>query len=148
MTEASAAPNSRGPLPSRLVWRAGLVAVVVATLVNVVAWLVVQRLLDARLQIPEQPGGTELQPLPLGPVALVTFATALASVVLLWLLTRGGPAGVRAWTILAVALGLLTCFAPFSLDVSLGKQLGLLLFHVLALVAVVGVVRQQLASTR
>jgi Family of unknown function (DUF6069) len=148
VTEASTAPPSRGPLPSRLVWRAGLVAAVAATLVNVVAWLVVQQLLDAGLQIPEQPGGAELQPLPLGPVVFATFGTALAAVVLLWLLTRSGPAGVRVWTILAVAFGLLTCFAPFSLDVSLGEQLGLLLFHVLALVTLVAVVRQQLAGAR
>jgi hypothetical protein len=142
------ADSSRGPLPSSLVWRAGLVGAVAATLVNLVAWLVVQQLLDAGLRIPEQPGSTELQPLPLGPVVLATFATALAAVVLLWLLTRRGPAGLRLWTILAVAFGLLTCLAPFSLDVSLGEQLGLLLFHVLALVTLVGVVRQQLAGAR
>jgi hypothetical protein len=63
----------------------------------------------------------------------------------LWLLSRRGPSGVRLWTILAVAFGLVSALPALSLDVPTGKQLGLVLFHVLATVVVVGVVRQQLA---
>jgi type IV secretory pathway TrbD component len=54
------------------------------------------------------------------------------------------PGGVRAWTVLAVAFGLLSASAAFGLDVSVARQLGLVLFHVLATATVVGVARQQL----
>jgi hypothetical protein len=36
--------------------------------------------------------------------------------------------------------------ATFSLDVTLGRQLGLIVFHLLATVVVIAVVRQQLGS--
>ena len=45
-------------LPSGPVWQAGLLAALAAAAVNAVAWLVVQQLVDAGLQIPKTPGGT------------------------------------------------------------------------------------------
>jgi Family of unknown function (DUF6069) len=74
-----------------------------------------------------------------------TLGAALVGAVALWLLGRRGPGGVRAWTVLAVAFGLLSAGTPFGLDVSVARQLGLVLFHVLATAIVVGVARQQLA---
>jgi uncharacterized protein DUF6069 len=145
MTEASTGHPSRTALPSGPLWRAGLLAAGAATLVNVVAWLVVQQLLDAGLQIPRQPGGTELQSLPVGPVVFITLLSGLAGTVVLWLLTRRGPAGVRPWTILAIAYGLLSALPAFSIDVTVGRRLGLVLFHLLATAVMVTVVRQQLA---
>jgi len=53
--------------------------------------------------------------------------------------------GLRAWTALAVAFGLLSAGAPFGVDVSVARQLGLVLFHVLAMATVVAVTRQQFA---
>ena len=147
MTEASTgtgSPSSAAP-PSGSVWQAGLLAALAATLVNAVAWLVVQQLLDAGLQIPATPGGTELTALPLSAVVFITAFTGLVGAVVLWLLSRRGPFGVRLWTALAVAFGLVSALPAFSLDVPVGRRLGLLLFHVLATVVVVGVVRQQLA---
>jgi hypothetical protein len=147
MTEASTGTGSRSStsLPSGPVWQAGLLAALAATVVNAVAWLVVQQLFDAGLQIPKTPGGTDLTALPLSAVVFITAFTALVGVVVLWLLSRRGPSGVRLWTVLAVVFGLLSALPAFSLEVSTGRQLGLLMFHVLAIVVVVGVVRQQLA---
>ena len=147
MTEASTGTGSpsRTALPSGPLWQAGLLAALAATVVNGVAWLVVQRLLDARLQIPATPGGTELTSLPLSAVVFVTAFTGLVGAVALWLLSRRGPSGVRLWTVLAVAFGLVSALPAFSLKVPVARSLGLLLFHLLATAVVVGVARQQLA---
>ena len=147
MTEASTGTGSPSStaLPSGPVWQAGLLAALAATVVNAVAWLVVQQLFDAGLQIPKTPGGTDLTALPLSAVVFITAFTSLVGAVVLWLLSRRGPSGVRLWTVLAVAFGLLSALPAFSLEVSTGRQLGLLMFHVLAIVVVVGVVRRQLA---
>ena len=146
MTEASTGTGSPSStsLPSGPVWQAGLLAALAATVVNAVAWLVVQQLFDAGLQIPKTPGGTDLTALPLSAVVFITAFTVLVGAVVLWLLSRRGPSGVRLWTALAVVFGLLSALPAFSLEVSTGRQLGLLMFHVLAIVVAGGVVRQQL----
>jgi uncharacterized protein DUF6069 len=87
------------------VWRAGLLAALAAT---------------------------ELTSLSLAPVVIVTLLSGLLGAVALWLLTRRGPSGVRLWTLLAVAYAVLSGLAAFGLDVGLGRQLGLFLFHLLA----------------
>jgi len=125
--------------------RAGLLAALAATVVNLLAWLLVQRVLDAGLRIPSQPGSTELTSLPLATVVTVTAFSALVGAAVLWLLTRRGPSGVRRWAILAVAFGALSALPALSIDVSLARRLGLVLFHLLATVVVLAVVRQQLA---
>src|SRR5829696_8601532 len=79
--------------------------------------------------------------LPAGPV----WQAGLLTAVVLWLLTRRGPSGVRLWAILAVAFGALSALPAFGLDTSVGHRLGLVLFHLLATVVVIAVVRQQLA---
>ena len=56
-----------------------------------------------------------------------------------------GPSGVRLWAILAVAFGALSALPDLGIDTSTGRQLGLVLFHLLATVTVLTVVRQQLA---
>jgi ABC-type transport system involved in cytochrome c biogenesis permease subunit len=148
MTEASTGTGSpsRTALASGPVWRAGLLATLAATAVNVVAWLVLQQLLDADLQIPVQPGEPELQSLPVAPVILITLVSGLLGTVALWLLTRRGPSGVRLWTVLAAVFGVVSGFGALSLDVSLGRQLGLFLFHLLAAATMITVVRRQLGS--
>jgi hypothetical protein len=147
MTEASTGADSsaRAALPAGPVWRAGLLAALAATVVNGLAWVLVQQVLDAGLQVPSQPGGTELSSLPLGTVLFVTAFSGLLGAVVLRLLTRRGPSGVRLWALLAVAFGALSALPAFGLDVSTGRQLGLVLFHLLATVAELVVVRQQLA---
>jgi hypothetical protein len=147
MTKAPAGTGSpsRTALPAGPVWRAGLLAALAATVVNVVAWVLLQQVLDAGLQIPAQPGDTELSSLPIGAVVGVTASTSLVGAVVLWLLTRRGPSGIRLWVILAVAFGVLSALPAFGLDESTARQLGLVLFHLLATVTVITVVRQQLA---
>ncbi len=145
MTEASTGSSSRTALPAGPVWRAGLLAALAATVVNAVAWVLVQQVLDAGLEIPAQPGSTELSALPLAAVVLVTALSSLVGAVVLWLLTRRGPSGVRLWAALAVAFGVLSALPAFGIDTTTARQLGLVLFHLLATVVVVAVVRQQLA---
>jgi hypothetical protein len=145
MTEASTGTPSLTALPTGPVWRAGLLATAAAVVVNAVVWVLLQQVLDVGLQIPTQPGSTELNDLPIGPVIGVTALSGLVGAVVLWLLTRRGPSGVRLWVILAVAFGVLSALPAFGLDTSTGRQLGLVLFHLLATVTVIAVVRQQLA---
>ena len=75
----------------------------------------------------------------------ITAFSSLVGAVVLWLVTRRGPSGVRLWAILAVAFGSLSALPAFGLDTSIGRRLGLVLFHLLATVVVIAVVRQQLA---
>ena len=147
MTEASTGTGSpsRTDLPAGPVWQAGLLAALAAVIVNGLAWVLLQQVLDVGLRIPSQPGGTELTSLPLSAVLFITAFSSLVGAVVLWLLTRRGPSGVRLWAILAVAFGALSALPAFSIDVPTGRQLGLVLFHLLATVVVIAVVRQQLA---
>lgn len=145
MAEASTGSPSRTALPTGPVWRAGLLAALAATVVNAVAWVLVQQVLDAGLEIPAQPGSTELSALPLAAVVLVTAFSSLVGAVVLWLLTRRGPSGVRLWAALAVTFGVLSALPAFGIDTTTARRLGLVLFHLLATVAVVAVVRQRLA---
>jgi hypothetical protein len=147
MTEASAGTGSpsRTALPSGPVWRAGLLAALAATVANTIVWVLLLPVLDAGLQVPTEPGGTELSDLPLGLVIGATGVAGLVGAAVLWLLTRRGPSGIRLWTILAVAFGILSGLLPFGLDVTTGRQLGLVLFHLVATVVVIAVVRRQLA---
>jgi hypothetical protein len=147
MTEASTGTGSptRAALPAGPVWRAGLLAALAATVVNGLAWVLLQQVLDVGLEIPSQPGGTELTSLPLSAVLFITAFSSLLGAVVLWLLTRRGPSGIRLWAILAVAFGVLSALPAFGLDTSIGRRLGLVLFHLLATVTVLAVVRQQLA---
>ena len=145
MTEAPTGTPSRTALPAGPVWPAGLLAALAAVVVNGLAWVLLQQVLDVGLQIPSRPGGTELSSLPLSAVLVITASSGLVGAVVLWLLTRRGPSGVRLWAILAVAFGALSALPAFSIDVSTARQLGLVLFHLLATVVVIAVVRQQLA---
>jgi hypothetical protein len=147
MTEASTGTGSpaRAALPAGPVWQAGLLAALAATVVNGIVWFLLQRVVDVGLEIPSQPGGTELTSLPLSAVLFVTALSSLVGAVVLWLLTRRGPSGLRLWAILAVAFGVLSALPAFGLDTSIGRRLGLVLFHLLATVTVLAVVRQQLA---
>ena len=131
MTEASTGtgPAARAALPAGPAWRAGLLAALAATVVNGLAWVLLQQVLDGGLQVPSQPGGTELSSLPLGAVLFVTAFSGLLGAVVLCLLTRRGPSGVRLWALLAVAFGVLSALPAFGLDVATGRQLGLVLFH-------------------
>jgi len=145
MTEAPTGTPSRTALPAGPVWQAGLLAALAAVVVNGLTWVLLQQVLDVGLQIPSRPGGTELTSLPLSAVLFITASSGLVGAVVLWLLTRRGPSGVRLWAILAVAFGALSALPAFSIDVSTARQLGLVLFHLLATVVVIAVVRQQLA---
>ena len=145
MTEAPTGTPSRTALPAGPVWQAGLLAALAAVVVNGLTWVLLQQVLDVGLQIPSRPGGTELTSLPLSAVLFITASSGLLGAVVLWLLTRRGPSGVRLWAILAVAFGALSALSAFSIDVSTARQLGLVLFHLLATVVVIAVVRQQLA---
>jgi hypothetical protein len=147
MSEASTGTGSkaRAALPAGPVWQAGLLAALAATVVNGIAWLLLQQIFDVGLEIPSQPGGTELTALPLSAVLFITAFSSLVGAVVLWLLTRRGRSGIRLWAILAVAFGALSALPAFELDTSIGRRLGLVLFHLLATVTVLAVVRQQLA---
>jgi Family of unknown function (DUF6069) len=145
MTEAPTGTPSRTALPAGPVWQAGLLAALAAVVVNGLVWVLLQQVLDVGLQIPSRPGGTELTSLTRSAVLFITASSGLVGAVVLWLLTRRGPSGVRLWAILAVAFGALSALPAFSIDVSTARQLGLVLFHLLATVVVIAVVRQRLA---
>jgi Family of unknown function (DUF6069) len=148
MTEASTGPGPgsryRTALPSGPVWQAGLLAALAATAVNALAWLVIQRLIGADLQIPVRPDSTELQDLPLWSVVVITLLTGLLGAAALWPLSRLGLRGVDLWTILAGVFAALSGLPILNVDVGQGRQLGLFVFHLLAGATMIAVVRRRL----
>jgi hypothetical protein len=147
MTEASTGASSPSrAVPAGPVCRAGLFAALAAVLANALVWVLFQPVLDLGLQVPVTPGSSEFQELPLALVIGFTALTGLLGAVVLWLLTRRGPSGVRLWSVLVVAVGVLSGVSPLSLDVSLGRRLGLFVFHLVAAAVVIAVVRRQLPA--
>jgi len=103
------------------VWSAGLMASLSVVVANVAIWIVLVPLAGLNLQVPSRFGSTELQDLSLATVVFVSVISALAGVVLLWLLTRAGQRGVTWWTVAAVVFGIASIGSPLSLDVSIGQ---------------------------
>jgi hypothetical protein len=147
MTEASTGASSPSrTLPSGAVWRAGLLAALAAVLANAVVWVLFQPVLDLGLQVPVTPGSSEFQELPLALVIGFTAFSGLLGAVVLWLLTRRGPSGSaygRSWP---WPSGSSPALAPLSLDASLGRRLGLSVFHLVAAAVMIAVVRRQLPA--
>lgn len=128
---APASPDGR-PRPgrSRSVWRAGLVAAVVAAVVNTLVWLL-GLLTPATWEVTQ--GGQTRQVLAVMP-AMASVVALAAGTLALWLLRRV-PRGVTVWTVLAVVVGVGSVVAPLqgAEDPWTGALLALM--HLVALAA-------------
>jgi hypothetical protein len=112
-------------------WRAGLVAAVVASLATV-AVFVVTSALGISYVIPMGGPGSPPQPLTVLVVILNTVVPTIGATVLFGLLGRFTRRPVLIFQIIAVAFLLLSMVTPFTLPVELATQLGLNLMHLVA----------------
>lgn len=127
MSATPASPASRAASPVRT--RA--LAVVAAVVVDAVIWLVAHGPFDLDLRIPDGPGSTSTSELPFPTVVVAVAVVSLLGWGLLALLERFAPGRARTvWTVVAVAVVVLSLFAPlFSEGLSAGNRVTLVLLH-------------------
>ncbi|SMF57327.1 DUF6069 family protein [Streptomyces sp. Amel2xC10] len=127
MSATPARSGARGD--SRVRVRA--LAVVGAVLADALIWLVAHGLFDLDLRVPDGPGSTSTSELPFPVVVVSVAVVSLLGWGLLALLERFAPGRARTtWTVLAVAVLVLSLFAPlFSEGLSAGNRITLVLLH-------------------
>ncbi len=127
MSATPARSGARGD--SRVRVRA--LAVVGAVLAGALIWLVAHGLFDLDLRVPDGPGSTSTSELPLTVVVVSVAVVSLLGWGLLALLERFAPGRARTvWTVLAVAVLVLSLFAPlFAAGLSAGNRITLVLLH-------------------
>jgi hypothetical protein len=117
--------------------QAGVLAAAVAAAGNLLAYVAARALLASDLAIPL--GGSAVEPLPAAAVVIASAAPALLAALFLWLLQRYASRPLAVFYGVSAALLLLSFGAPLSLPVAIGTRLTLVLMHVLAGAAIVGV---------
>lgn len=134
MTIAQDARSTTGELI-----KAGLLAAVVAALGNILVLFVSQSIGGLSIEIPAQPGSTQLMPLSVPAVIGASAVPALGATLLLAILGRLTDRALRIFQIIGV-LFLLVSFAPV-LGVPAGTSVLIVLglMHAFAGVAIIGI---------
>ncbi|MFC3689097.1 DUF6069 family protein [Aquipuribacter hungaricus] len=129
MTSTRTDPSTRTARPAgRGIWRAGLVAALVAAVLTTLVWLLGQ-LTPATWEVAQ--GGTTqavLAPMP----AVASVVGIAVGTLALWLLVRV-PRGVTVWTVLAVVAGLGSVVSPLAAAADGWTGALLALMHVVVL---------------
>ncbi len=120
-------------------WWVGTVAALSAAVANVVVYFVAQAVLGGPIVMPYQGPGTAALPLPLAPVIFASLIPALGATVLLGLLGRFTRYPAQIFLAVSVVFLLFSLGGPFSLPIALALQLALVVMHIVAGVATVGV---------
>lgn len=109
--------------------RAGLLTALAAAALAAVVALVLGAV-GVDLQVPVEPGGDQLQQLPLAPVLIAAGLPVLVGTIVYALVRRASDRPAWIWRIVVVAVTLLS-FAPvLSVGGGIGNQVGLGLLHV------------------
>jgi hypothetical protein len=147
-TTSNVSETVESPRPRRIVyqklWRAGLIAAVVATLSNLVLYYLGQNLLGTSFLVPVEPGSTELVPLTFADVFLVTIMAAIAATLLLAFLAipflgRLIPDPIRLFWAISAFFLFFSFGGPLSLAADGLTTMMLCFMHVMTAVVVVGV---------
>ena len=136
-TQNNSARNER--IVFKNLWWAGLVGGIAGAIGNVIVFLIAKYLFGLPLLIPLQGPGSPLEPLPVFMVIVATLASAVGATILLALLGKFAPRPILVFQIISVVFLLVSFGAPFSLPVDLGTKLALNAMHVVAAIAIVGV---------
>ncbi len=123
---------------SRLLWVGPLAGLVAAT-ANVIVYFIATSLFNLPLMMPLNGPASPLEPLPAVAVAMASFVPALGAALLLWVLGKFTRRAVLIFWIVSGLFLLLSFGGPLSLPVDSATQLVLSLMHVVAGVAIVGV---------
>ena len=136
LTESNAKPERISF--SRLLW-VGPVAAVVAAMANLIVFLIAKNLVGIPFVMPLSGSGSPLEPLPAFMVIVMSIAPALVAAVFLWILGKFAPRPILIFQVISLIFLLFSFSGPFSLPVDLPTKLALSVMHVVAAVAIVGV---------
>ncbi len=129
-----------------LVWRYGVLAAVIAAVINAIIWLIARALgVSFRVQPPGQTEST----VNLLRVILITLVPILLAVGLYVLLQRVTRRPFLVFLIIALVVFVLSLLPPLSAADETGTQVALILMHIVATLAVLaGVYRFEQQRTR
>lgn len=122
---------------SRLLW-VGPLAGVVAAIANLIIFGVAKNLVGIPFVIPLSGPGSPLEPLPAFMIIVGSIGPALGAAVLLWILGKFAPRPLWIFWIVSLLFLILSFGGPLPLPVDLPTKLALSLMHVVAAVAIVG----------
>lgn len=126
------------PLANRRLWRAGLLAVVVAAVANATVFALEKSLLALPMLI-VLPPATQPAPLPWSMVIGVSVVAAIVATLLFAILVRITERPRRWFQIIAVIVLLASFWGPFSQPVDLGTQMALAAMHIVAALAIIAI---------
>lgn len=129
-----------------LVWRYGVLAAVIAAVINAIIWLIARALgVSFRVQPPGQTEST----VNLLRVILITLVPILLAVGLYVLLQRVTRRPFLVFLVIALVVFVLSLLPPLSAADETGTQVALILMHIVATLAVLaGVYRFEQQRTR
>jgi hypothetical protein len=120
-------------------WFAGPVAGLVAFLGVLLLYWVVQNLLGIPLEFPAPPEFTTVQRLAISQLFVTTMVPALGATLLLFLFNRFLAHPLRAFHVVAVLILLVSFAGPLNLPTDWGVVFTLVLMHIIAAAAIVGI---------
>jgi hypothetical protein len=110
--------------------RTRALAVVGAVVADALIWVIAHSVLDVDLRTPDGPGSTTTSELPFPVVPISVAVVSLLGWGLLTLLERRSSRGRNLWTGVAVAVLVLSLFAPlFAEGLTTGNRVTLVLLH-------------------
>lgn len=134
------------PVAARPWWQLAILGAAVATVLNVVLYAIAVWIADIELLIPASPGGSDLREMGIGPVVAFSVLPALLAAGLAALLARRTSAPRRWFGGIALVVLLGSLLPVFSLDVTTGAKLTLVLMHAAAAAVIVAALFPRLAA--
>lgn len=118
----------------------GFIAAIVASLANTIVFVVDTSLLNISLLIPAKPGSTELLPLSLWSVVGASAAGAFLGAIAFAFLLIFTENSVKVFLAAGLIFLLLSLIAPIALDADLQTKIALVVMHIVAGGAAIGVI--------
>ena len=141
MTNKNTSPGAQ--VPGRGLIRPALLAAAASAIGNVIIYALAAGPFDIALMILPGPGATELVPLSVWQVVVVSILPAVVAPVLLALLSRFVEQPMRVFQLLAIVVLLLSFVPVLTLPGVASNKVVLGLMHVVSAVAIVGILTTQ-----
>lgn len=139
MSTLTNSQNRLEGVATRKLWWVALAAGVVAFISNLIVFFVAQNILGLSLMIPPPSDNTVLEPLSVGLLFVTNIVPAIGATILLAILARFVARPFRVFQIIAAVFLLVSFGGPISLPVETSTIVVLSVMHVVAAVAIVGV---------
>jgi hypothetical protein len=138
-TVSSQGTVQRESLAYSHLWWAGLLAALVAAVANLVILVVARNLLDIPVMAPAMPASAEMAPLSAIAIIIASVIPAIGATILLAVLGKFLEYPIRVFWIISVVFLLISFTSPLNLPVDIASKVTLSLMHLIAAVAIVGV---------